>query len=301
MFDELSDLRLFVRVTQAGSLSEAARRAHTSVTSVSRRLTSFEDRLGVRLIDRGSRRFSLTEEGQLLRERAVPIIQAVDSAKAELDTLSSVARGLLRVSAPHEIGRRRVAAISREFTNQHPEVNVELRLTDSRPDILEEDLDIAILTKRPTAEDVVHRKLLSGRRVICASPEYLQRRGRPQRPEELVNHDCIRMVRGSQLYDQWTVKGPHGPSKVQVSGALISNCTDTIHTWALEGAGIAVKALWDIEDDLRSGRLVELLAEFACDEMHLYATHFARRHVPPRIRLFIDFLAQRLQHSEIRT
>src|SRR5581483_4023715 len=114
-----------------------------------------------------------------------------------------------------------------------------------------------------TGPAVVHRKLLSCRRVICASPEYIARHGQPRTPEELVQHNCVCLVRGLQLYDQWTLKGPEGPYQVQVSGALVSSCTETLHTWALEGAGIVVKAEWDIENDLRSGRLVELLPEFA--------------------------------------
>ena len=301
MVDELSDLRLFTRIVAAGSLSEAARRANASLTSVSRRLSGLEDRLGVRLIDRGSRKFTLTEEGLLLQERAVSIVEALDATSAELNALSGAPQGLLRVSAPHEIGRRRISRICRAFSDLHPKVRVELTLTDVRPDILEDELDVAIQTKRPTEGDVVYRKLLGSRRVICAAPAYLAARGRPERPEQLAEHDCICMTRGTRLYDQWTVKGADGPAKVAVSGTLTSNSTDTIHGWVLDGAGVAIKALWDIEEDLQAGRLVELLAEHACDDINLYATHFTRRHVPPRIRAFIDFLAERLNANGVKS
>jgi DNA-binding transcriptional LysR family regulator len=294
LIDELSGLRLFARIVAAGSLSEAARRWNASLTSVSRGLATFEDRLGVRLIDRGSRKFTLTDEGRLLLERALPIIEALDSAAAELDALSGEAQGRLRVSAPNEIGRRQIAVLCSRFTALYPKVSIELALTDVRPDIMEDELDVAIQTKRPTEGDVIHRKLLGGNRVICASPAYIAAHGRPQVPKDLTHHNCIRLVRGQHLYDQWTVTGPDGPEAIAVSGSLISNSTDTIHGWVLDGAGIAVKALWDIEDDLKTGRLVELLPDYACDKITLYATHFARRHTPPRIRLFIDFLAKNL-------
>ena len=294
MADEVSDLRLFTRIVSAGSLSEAARQANTSLTSVSRRLSGLEDRLGVRLIDRGSRKFTLTDEGLLLHERAVPIVEAVDAVTAELSARSGPPQGLLRVSAPNEIGRRQISGLCRAFSERHPRMRVELNLTDARPDILETALDVAIQTKRPTEGDVVYRKLLSSRRVICAAPSYLQTRGRPEKPEDLAHHNCFCVTRGARIYDQWTVRGPQAPVKVVVSGSLTSNSTDTIHRWALDGAGVAIKALWDIEDDLRAGRLVELLPDYACDDIHLYATHFTHRHVPPRIRAFIDFLVEHL-------
>lgn len=294
LIDELSGLRLFTRIAAAGSLSQAARRYNASLTAVSRRLATFENRIGVRLIDRGSRKFTLTEEGRLLLERALPIIEALDAAAAELDERSGEAHGRLRISVPNEIGRRQIAFLCCRFTAMHPKVSIELALSDVRPDIMEEELDVAIQTKRPTEGDVVHRKLLGSSRVICASPAYIAAHGRPEIPNDLANHNCIRLVRGKRLYDQWTVTGPDGPEAIGVSGSLVSNSTDTIHGWVLDGAGIAVKALWDIEDDLKAGRLVELLPDYACDKITLWATHFARRHVPPRIRLFIDFLVTHL-------
>ncbi len=298
MADELSDLRLFTRIVAAGSLSEAARRANASLAAVSRGLSGLEDRLGVRLIDRGSRKFTLTEEGLLLHERAVPIVEALDAATAELAARSGPPQGLLRVSAPHEIGRRQISDLCRAFGERHPKVRIELSLTDARPDILETALDVAIQTKRPTEGDVVYRKLLSSRRVICAAPAYLAARGRPERPEDLPAHNCLCMMRGTHVYDQWTVRGAQGSVKIAVSGSLTSSSTDVIHAWALDGAGVTIKALWDIEDDLRAGRLVELLADYACDDIHLYATHFTRRYVPARIRAFIDFLVEHLVARE---
>lgn len=297
VFDELSDLRLFTHIVGAGSLSEAARRSNASLTSVSRRLARYEEKLGVRLIDRGSRKFMLTEEGILLHRRALPILQMLDLATTEVGSLAGEAKGRIRVSAPNEIGRRQISRLCKKFTDLFPSVTVELTLTDARPDILKNELDIALQTKRPTDGDVIHRKILSSRRVVCASPEYLAHNHAPQRPEDLKQHRCIRMQRGRVLYGRWTLRGAESPNEIVVDGTLVSNSGETIHEWVLEGAGVAVKALWDIEEDLNHGKLVELLGEHACDDMNLYATHFNRRLVPPRLRFFIDFLAEQLPRA----
>lgn len=293
MYD-LGDLRLFTRIVAAGSLSEAARRQNMSLTAVSRRLSLMEDRLRVRLIDRASRKFVVTEEGRFLYQRACVIVSDLETTLAELDSVSKTTRGRLRVSAPHQIGRRLVAPLCREYSAAYRDVTVDLSFTDARPDVLEGDLDVAIVTKRPTDGSVIHRRLLHSRRVVCASPAYVEAHGAPQSPEDLVAHDCIRMRRGDKIYDSWTLLGPEGPREYQIGGSLVADSSDTIHQWILAGSGIGVKALWDVREDLETGRLVELLPSHACDEICLYATHMSRRHVPPRIRAFIDLLAERL-------
>lgn len=292
--DELGDLRLFVRIVAAGSLSETARRLNMSLPAVSRRLSALEDRLHVRLIDRAPRKFELTDEGQVLYSRARHIVEELDTTLAELDGAAATVGGYLRISAPNEIGRLHIAALCQEFTAIHPLVTIDLRFSDARPDVLEAELDIAIVTKRPTDGDVIHRKLLDSRRVVCAAPSYLERAGTPRTPEGLTDHNCIRMRRGRFVYDTWRLQGPAGPSEYPVSGSLLSDSTDVIHRWVLDGAGIAVKAYWDICDELNDGTLIELLPDYACDDISLYATHLTRRHVPKRIRLFIDFMAERL-------
>lgn len=292
--DELGDLRLFVRIVTAGSLSETARRLNMSLPTVSRRLSALEDRLRVRLVDRAPRKFELTDEGLVLYARARRIVEDLDATMAELDGAAATVSGYLRVNAPNEIGRRHIAPLCREFAADHKQVTIDLSFTDSRPDVLEAELDIAIVTKRPTDGDIIHRKLLDSKRVICAAPVYLARAGVPRTPEALADHNCLRMRRGTRVYDSWKLQGPAGPHEYPVSGNLLSDSTDVIHRWAREGAGIAVKAYWDICDELADGTLVELLSDYACDDICLYATHVTRRHVPKRIRLFIDFLADRL-------
>jgi DNA-binding transcriptional LysR family regulator len=294
VIDRLDDLRLFLAIISAGSLSEAARRSNLSLTSISRRLAGFEDRLGVRLFDRSARKFVLTAEGSLLQRRAASILDAVDSTVAEMEGVSGAVRGKLRISAPNAIGRRQISALCQGFVQLHPEVQLELVLSYSRPDVLKENLDLAIQTKRPTAGEVIQRKLISSRRVICAAPSYLEKHSTPTRPEDLTEHNCILMRRGSTLYDQWRVRLDGEIVNVSVAGSLVSNNSDTVLTWVRSGAGIAMKALWDIKDDLDQGRLIELLPNYACDDISLYATYSDRRNLHARLRRFLDYLADNI-------
>ncbi|WP_375382415.1 LysR family transcriptional regulator [uncultured Sphingomonas sp.] len=294
MADEISDLRLFTRLVDAGSLTEAARRLNTSLPTISRRLAGLEARLGVRLVDRSSRKFLLTEEGYRFRDRATAIIAAINEAEAEAARAVDTAQGRLRVSAPPEIGRRRLAGLIASFAEVHPEIEIEYLVTEKRLGVRNEDLDVAIQTKRPTDGDVISRKLLSSRRVVCGSPDYLRSRGTPAAPSDLAAHNCIRMERGREVYSRWRFVKDGEEHFLDVAGTLVSNSGDVIHGWAREGRGLAMKALWDVEEDLAAGQLVEVLEAFAHDDINLYATYATRTHLPPRVRLFLDFLARGL-------
>jgi DNA-binding transcriptional LysR family regulator len=295
--DEISDLRLFTRIVAAGSLSETARRIHSSLPAVSRRLAAMEERLGVRLIDRGSRRFTLTEEGAVLHERALTILRDLDAAEAEATAQAKHPRGRLRVGVPVEIGRRRIAPLVAEFTARYPGISIELVLSDSRLDILEEEIDIGIHVDPPQDSNLISRVLLYGSRVIVASPEYLARHPAPAKPIDLLEHDCCRLVRGRRIFDHWMFKEDGRVREIQVQGTLLTNNSEVMHEWALAGRAVTIKAIWDVEDDIQAGRLVQLLKPFQCDELNLYATYATRTHLPPRMRLFIDFVVQELSPS----
>jgi len=297
MTDEFSDLRLFVRIVSAGSLSETARRLNSSLPAVSRRLAALELRLGVRLIDRGTRHFNLTEEGALLYERGVKILAQLDAAESEVSARIAVPQGHIRVGAPAEIGRRQVSPLAALFTRKYPQVTVELMLTDSYIDVLASDLDVGLLIERPTDGSLVARKLLASRRVVCASPEYLATHGVPEKPDDLLAHDCMLIVRGRHVFDRWTFRENGKLREIQVRGPLLSDNAEAAHSWALAGYGIAMKALWDIEEDLASGRLVELLKPYTESNIDLYVVYPTRAYLPPRVRVFIDFIIEHLGHS----
>ena len=298
MGDEISELRLFTRIVAAGSLSEAARRMRSSLPAMSRRLAALEARLGVRLLTRGARRLTLTEEGSQLYERAVQILSEVDEAESEASARSKTPRGLLRVGAPLEIGRRRIAPLMAQFTRRYSAVQVELLLNDAILDVLGDELDVGLHVDRPSDGNVISRVLINSRRTVCASPDYLARHPAPASPADLRNHDCIRFLRGRHILDRWIFKENGKVTETQVRGTLSSNNSEVVHAWALAGLGLALKAHWDLEMDIKAGRLLELLVPYACDEINLYASYRSRQHLPLRTRVFIDFMASRLGGSD---
>jgi DNA-binding transcriptional LysR family regulator len=298
MSEQIGDLRLFIRMVAAGSLSETARRLNSSLPAMSRRLAAMEARLGVRLIDRGTRRFEMTEEGNLLYERGVRILADLDAAEAEIAAKISAPQGHIRVGALMEIGRRRIAPMIADFSRQYPRISIELVLDDSHVDVVGDDLDVGLLVDQPSDGSIVSRQLLSSRRVVCASRDYLAEHGTPQTPEDLLEHECIRLVRGRHVFDQWTFSENGTTREVQVRGSLLSNSAEVMHGWALMGRGIVQKALWDIQGDLVDGRLVEVLAPFAHNAMNLYAVYPTRVHLPPRVRVFLDFVAAALNDAQ---
>jgi DNA-binding transcriptional LysR family regulator len=298
MSDEFSDLRLFAKIVSAGSLSETARRLNSSLTVMSRRLSQMEERLGVRLIERGSRRFSLTEEGQLLFSRGLSIIAQVDELEAEVSSKEHTPKGRLRVSAPSEIGRRRIAPLVSEFAGLYPATSIELILTDAKPDVAGDEFDLGLQTDLPSDENLIARKLLGGSRVVCASPKYLSGHGAPELPRDLTRHNCICMIRRGRVFDRWHFVVDGVQQEVAVSGTLIANAADVVHSWILAGNGIGIKARWDIQTDLDDGRLIEVLAPYSRDLMNLYAVYARRSHMPQRMRMFIDFISSGLQNLE---
>lgn len=290
MADELNDLRLFAGMVEAGSLSAAARQLDSSAAAMSRRLAALEKRLGVRLVTRTSRRFELTKEGALFHERAVAILQSLDDAESEVSAQARIARGLLCVGAPSEIGRKQIAPLIERFSDRYPEVEVRLVLSDIGLDVIDDNLDVAIRIGLPPDTGVIAKKLLASRRVVCAAPAYLARHGKLETPDDLIHHDCIRLVRGQRVFDRWLFAEHGRRREVQVRGTLSTGSGEVLHDWALKGRGLALKAQWDIEDDLKSGAPVECLSAYHCDDIHLYAVFASRRHLSPRVRVFLDFM-----------
>ena len=228
----------------------------------------------------------------MLHERALAVLESVAEIEAEIASVGEVPRGLLRVGAPMQIGRQRVAAIVADFTQQYPEVEVQLTLSDAGFNVHDDALDVAIRAGLPDGPDIVVRRLLRSRRLICATPGYLARHGTPRVPEDLLRHNCIRLIRRRGTFDPWLFRHANGEVRtVQVAGALTSASGEVMYDWIMQGRGIGQKALWDVEEDLRAGRLVECLADYACHDIALYATWRARPQLPLRLRRFVDSLA----------
>lgn len=292
------DLRFFVRLVEAGGISAAARRLASSPPAISRRLAALEARLGVGLIMRSSRRFSLTEEGHRLHERALLVVAEIDDIVAELSDKQRSPRGRLRIVAPMEVGRRRLAPLLGRFQALYPQLTIELVLSDAGQDLRRDEFDFVFRTTRPEDSSLVCQALLKSRRVVCAAPDYLARHGTPQTPEELTRHNCLLLVRGREVFDGWRFQRRGAPLEIQVEGNLSSTSGEVIHDWALAGLGLALKAEWDITEDLATGRLVECLPCFSVVDLCLYGVFLPRPQQARRLRVLLDYLHAYFRQTE---
>jgi DNA-binding transcriptional LysR family regulator len=294
MADEVAELQLFVEIVKAGNLSAAARLLNSSPAAMSRGLSALESRLGVRLVTRTSRTFELTEEGYLFYERCERIVSEIAEAEAEASSRGKTVKGKLRIGAPMEIGRRLIAPLVARFVEKYPGIQVHLNLSDSGLDVIDDGLDIALRVGLPTDASVIARKILSTRRIVCASPDYVKRHGVPRRPEDLRQHNCIRLVRGRRVMDTWSFQEGGKRFVLVVNGSLTTTSGEVVHNWVYAGKGIALKVVWDIQPDLVAGTIVECLNDFWCDEVDLFAICANRQHLSPRIRVFLDYVAATL-------
>ncbi len=295
MADEISDLRFFAGLVAAGSLSAAARALDASPAAMSRRLAALEARLGVRLVSRTTRSFDLTAEGGLFHERCLRIIEEIDEAEAEAAAGGVVPRGLLRIGVPLEIGRRRIAPLVADFVALYPKVEAHLMLSDAILDVVGDSLDVVLYIGTPPEQGLIATKILSSDLLLCASPAYLERRGTPEIPHQILAHDCIRLVRGRRVLDSWTFHIDGVTHDLRVSGRLSSTSAEVVHDWVLAGRGVALQAYWDVAEDLEAGRLVRLLSRYRQAEITLSAVYLGRQHLAPRLRLFLDFIRARLR------
>jgi DNA-binding transcriptional LysR family regulator len=301
MADEVAELQLFVEIVRAGNLSAAARALNSSPAAMSRGLTALESRLGVRLVTRTSRSFELTEEGQLFYERCARIAADIADAEAEASSKGATVKGILRLGAPMEIGRRLVAPLITEFRRKFPDVQVHLVLSDAGLDVIDDGLDIALRIGLPSDSSVIARKVLTAKRITCASPAYFKKHGTPAKPSDLLQHDCIRLVRGRRVMDAWVFQEQGKRFEVVVNGTLTTTSGEVVHDWVRAGKGIALKADWDLQPELREGSIVPCLGDYWCDEINLFALCVNRRHLSPRIRAFLKFIAARLPEAVTAT
>jgi DNA-binding transcriptional LysR family regulator len=295
MPDVIAELQLFQAIAGAGSLSAAARALGSSPPAISRRLAELEQRLGVKLADRSARRFRLTDEGTTYLQQGRRILEQVRDLEAEVASRGHAARGRLRVGAPADLGRRRVAPLLADFAMRHPGLEAHLVLSDAGLEVGEDGLDVALRVGLPTDPAVLTRKLVTSRRLLCAAPSYFATRGVPAGPDDLVHHDCLRLARRHHLQDRWRFGDGVGTGaatrEVQVGGTLTSSDGDVLRAWALEGRGLSLEAEWDVADDVQAGRLVTCLDGLCAETIDLFATYLPSKPIPASIRLFVEAAA----------
>lgn len=289
--NQFKQISTFVDVVARGSFSAAARLEGVAPAIIGRRLNALEERLGVKLLRRTTRKISLTGEGEAFLEDCQRILSDLQNAEAAVSQRATRPTGRLVVSAPAGFGRRHVAPLIPTFLGRHPELEVNLRLDDRVVDLIAESVDLAIRIAPQADPSLVGVKLAGNRRVVVASPAYLQARGTPMRPEDLLEHDCLTMGNeGSQR--GWTLRQNGRTVALKVSGAMSCNDGSVLREWALSGKGLAWRSLWEVGDDLKCGRLVSVLDQHAVAGDDVYAVYAQRQFLPARVRTFIDFLRQ---------
>jgi len=284
----LGDLEVFVRVIAAGSMSTAARDLGLSPAVVSKRIKRLEDKLGTRLLQRTTRQISLTEAGQGFHERVLTVLGGLEEAEAFASGRSSEVNGTLKISASTSFGRMHVAPHLKPFMEAHPDLAINLALSDEFTDIVGGGFDIAIRIAELNDSSLVARKLAPVRRVLCATPRYLAEYGTPETLDDLKKHRCL----PAHNHDSWRLEGPTGPVTLRPEGMLITNSSEVIREAVIAGLGIALRSTWDVGPELRSGALQVVLRDFhASHRVGVFAVYPSRRFLPQKVRVFIDHLA----------
>jgi len=289
--DKYREMQSFVAVVDAGSFVRAADALESSKAAVSRHVAELEERLGVRLLQRTTRRLSLTGEGQAFYARCKDILAAIEEAEGEASSRAFDASGLLRVNAPVSFGILHLAPLWGAFASAHPKVSLEVSLADRLVDLVEEGYDLAIRISRLDNSSLISRKLASTRLVLCASPEYLREHGAPATPDELARHAVISYSYFSSG-DEWSFDGPDGKVSVKTRPRFHANNGDTCVAAALAHQGIVLQPTFLVGEALQSGRLVELLPEYRSVELGIYAVYASRKQQPLKLRKLIDFLVE---------
>ncbi len=294
-----SDLSFFSTLAASGSLSAAARELGLTAAAVSKRLTQIERRAGVALVNRTTRRMMLTPEGELYLAHARRILDEIGELSELLSTAKKSPKGLLRVNATLGFGRSHIGPAISRFVAQYPQVSVQLQLSVTPPPLTEDTFDVCIRFGEPPDTRVVARRLAPNRRVLCAAPSYIALRGMPASPRDLAKHNCIGIRQGDEAYGVWRLTSGRGAARktetVRINGNLTTNDGEIALKWALDGHGILMRAEWDVDDYLRDGRLVTVLAGYDTPSADIYAVYAQRHQMSTRIRAFVDFLALHLQ------
>jgi DNA-binding transcriptional LysR family regulator len=295
----LDNIRTFVRVYELGSMSAAGRDLRISPAVTSARISQLEDYLGVRLFQRTTRNLSPTEQGQAFYPGAVSVLEAVDQAEAKVMHLTDAPRGTLFVAAPLGMGRRLVAPQVSGFLADYPEINLRLRLSDRAVDLTTEGLDLAFFLGQPADSNLKIRKIADCRRVLCAAPEYIARRGMPADGAALLRegHNCLNLRYPGASEFQWMLQTPDGPQRFAVSGRHECDDGDVLTDWALGGEGIALKPVFEVAGHLAAGRLLPVAVKTPPVSVQMACLYTHRRHQDPKTRLFMTYMTERMARA----
>ena len=292
---DITDLRFFVTITESGSLAEAARRLDVTPSAVSQRLRQLESRLGLQLAHRSTRRFVLTEEGELFHAGVAALLEDLDRLVDSLRERSGEVAGTLNVGGPLGFGRNHLAAAIADFHSLHPRLKVSLTLSDVLSAADANRFDLIVHIGSLADSSMVAYPIAPNTRFICAAPAYLARRPAPREPRELAQHDCIVLRENNEDVTLWRFRRKRSEVSVRVPAILSSNDGDVARQWALRGKGLFVRSEWDVAESLASGRLVRVLADWTLPDADVVALAPRRAGMSARAKLFLSFLQARFQ------
>jgi len=291
--DKLKQIESFVAVAAKGSLTAAAAAEGIAPAVVGRRIDALEERLGVKLLLRTTRRITLTHEGSAFLEDCQRLLADLANAEASVSEGGVKASGYLRITAPAGFGRRHVAPLVPGFVAQHPDVNVSLNLSDRLVDIINEGFDCAVRVGDLPDSSLVSVRLADNRRLCVATPQYLAHAGTPQHPNDLSRHDCLTLSTDASQTRGWAFTLGGEVTHLRLNGRLDCNDGQVLHDWCLAGLGIAWRSTWEVHSQVAAGTLVSVLDDFAAPPNGIYALFPQRKHLPLRVRLWVDYLKQR--------
>jgi DNA-binding transcriptional LysR family regulator len=293
--DKFQEMQAFVAVVDNGSFVRAAEALHTSKAGISRQVADLEQRLGTRLLNRTTRKLSVTGEGQLFYQRCTDLLDGLKEAESELSLRSAEPSGHLRVSAPVTFGISYLAPLWGQFLQQHPKISMEVTLSDRTVDLVEDGFDLAVRIARAPHPTFIARKLASTKMVLCASPAYLERHGIPEHPHDIAGHNVISYTYWSSK-DEWEFAHPGGKIEiVKTRPRLHANSGDTCVAAALQDQGIVLQPDFLVYEALREGKLEQVLKEYRVADLGIYAVYSSRRQMPLKLRSLIDFLVEAFQ------
>lgn len=302
---QAADLGFFVSLVNSGSLSAAAREQGISTAAVSQHLAQMESRLGFALLNRTTRRMSLTPEGEVYLDYARKVQDDIEDLTDRLMGSKSAPQGLLRINATLGFGRSHIAPIISEFCGCHPKVDVQLQLSVNPPPSTEDAYDVCFRFGNPPDSRLIAKFIASNRRVLVASPEYLKKNGLPKHPSELKQHNCIGIRQGDEAYGVWRFLPVRGKGSgkvgemvsVKVRGNLTTNDGGIAVNWALDGHGILLRAEWDVQKHLDAGQLVSVLESYRSPDADIYAVYAERHRTSVRVKTLVEFVADRFKHA----
>ncbi|MBV6897257.1 LysR family transcriptional regulator [Xanthomonas euvesicatoria] len=289
--DTLDAMRVFAAVAERSGFSAAADALDRSTASVTRQIAALEQRLGTRLLNRTTRRVSLTSAGSAYYQRCLQLLADLDDLEATIGAQALEPAGVLQVNAPVSYGIERLGALLPGFRARYPQVELDLSLSDRLVDMVEEGFDVAIRITRQPAPMLIARQLGKVRILACASPAYLARAGTPRHPSDLAGHECL-LYHYSPSGDEVRFQGPEGDIDVRLRGGLRANNGHVLNAAALAGQGIVMQPDFLAEPHLAAGRLVRILPDYALDEIGIFAVYTSRSHLAPKVRSFIDYLIE---------